>query len=226
VALARRLSHPTSLAHALTHATWLLQLRRDLDPGLERAEEIVAVAADQGFAQYLATAAILKGWLLTRKGHGDKGLELMRRGLNSGQAKGTGPSHAYFLYLLADAHLQLGEACLGLDRLAEALDEIDRVGTRAFEPEMHRVHGELLRLCPDGDEAGAEACFQKAIEMAQAQHARTLELRAVTSLSRLWQQQDQRAEAYALLAPVYSWFTEGFDTADLQEAKALLEELS
>jgi predicted ATPase len=226
VALARWLSHPTSLAHALTHATWLLQLRRDLDPGLERAEEIVAVAAEQGFAQYLATAAILKGWLLTRMGQGDEGLELMRRGLGSGQAKGTGPTTAYFLYLLADAHLLLGEASPGLERLAEALDEINRVGTRAFEPEMHRVQGELLRLFPDGDGAGAEACFQKAINMAQAQNARTLELRAATSLARLWQQQGKHQDAYELLAPGYGWFTEGFDTADLQEAKVLLTELT
>jgi predicted ATPase len=150
----------------------------------------------------------------------------MRRGLGSGQAKGTGPSHAYFLYLLAEAHLQLGEACPGLDRLAEALDEINRVGTRAFEPDMHRVQGELLRLVPDGDEAGAEACFQKAREMAQAQHARTLKLRAATSLARLWQQQGKRQKAHNLLAPIYGWFTEGFETADLREAKQLLEALS
>jgi predicted ATPase len=91
---------------------------------------------------------------------------------------------------------------------------------------MHRVRGELLRLCPDGDEAEAEACFQKAIDMAQAQNARTLELRATTSLSQLRQQQGKGAEAYDLLAPIYGWFTEGFGTADLQEAKALLEALS
>ena len=213
------------MAHALTHATWLLQLRRDLDTGLERVEEIVAVAAEQGFAQYLATAAILKGWLLTSMGQGDEGIELMCQGLGSGQAKGTGPSNAYFLYLLAEAHLQLGKARPGLERLAEALDEINRVGTRAFEPEMHRVQGELLRLFPNGDGARAEACFHKAIAMAQTQNARTLELRAATGLARLWHQQGKRAEARQLLAPIYGWFTEGFDTTDLQEAKALLEEL-
>ena len=149
----------------------------------------------------------------------------MRQGLDSGQAKGTGPSHAYFLYLLAEAHLQLGEVHPGRARLTEALEEINRVGTRAFEPEMYRVQGELLRLLPNSNEAGAEASFHKAIEMAQAQTARTLELRAATSLAHLWQQQGKREAAYSLLAPVYGWFTEGFDTADLEEARVLLEQL-
>ena len=173
-----------------------------------------------------ATAAILRGWLLTHIGQGDEGLALMRQGLDSGQAKGTGLSHAYCLYLLAEAHLQLGQVPPGLDGLDEALDEMNRVGTRALEPEMHRVQGELLRLLPNRDGVEAEACFQKAIEMAQARDAHTLELRATTGLARLWREQGQQTEARELLLPVYNWFTEGFDTADLRDAKTLPDGLS
>ena len=113
----------------------------------------------------------------------------------------------------------------GLYLLAEALAVVDTTGGRDYEAESHRLHGELLLQQPAPDAPAAEACFQRALDVARRQQAKSLELRAATSLARLWQQQGKRAEARELLAPIYGWFTEGFDTADLQEAEVLLEEL-
>ena len=120
----------------------------------------------------------------------------------------------------------MGQPEAGLTALTEALTLADTTGERWYEPELHRLQGELLLQCSSDNQAEAENCFQQAITVARAQQAKSLELRATTSLARLWQQQGKRQEAYDILAPVYGWFTEGFDTADLQDAKALLDELS
>jgi predicted ATPase len=132
----------------------------------------------------------------------------------------------YFLALLAEAYGTMGQPDVGLMALAEALTLVDATSERWYEPELHRLKGELLLQQSADHHATAQACFQHALDVARAQQARSLELRAATSLARLWQQQGKRAEAYQLLAEVYGWFTEGFDTADLQEAKALLDELA
>jgi predicted ATPase len=127
---------------------------------------------------------------------------------------------------LADAYARGAHAGEGLAVVAEALTCVDQTGERYAEAELHRLTGELLlkQIVPDAPQA--EACFQQALAVARHQEAKSLELRAAMSLSRLWQQQGKQAEARALLAPIYGWFTEGFDTADLQEAKALLEALA
>jgi predicted ATPase len=130
------------------------------------------------------------------------------------------------LVLLAEVSAHLGETAAGLEALAEALLTLPQSGARWWEAEVHRVRGELLRQRAVAQPGEAEACFQHALAVARRQEAKSLELRAAMSLSRLWQQQGKRAEAYELLAPLYGWFTEGFDTADLQEAKALLEEFA
>ena len=128
--------------------------------------------------------------------------------------------------MLAEAYGESGQAEEGLRLLVEALTTADQQGMHLWEPELYRVKGELLlrQTVPDAPEA--ESCFRQALDIARCQEAKSLELRAAISLSRLWQRQGKRAEAYELLAPIYGWFTEGFDTVDLQDAKALLEELA
>ena len=131
----------------------------------------------------------------------------------------------YFCTLLADAAAHLGYTEEGLEALAEAYTLVEQQEERYWEAEIHRLQGVLLLRQPGTPQAEAETWLQQALDVARRQEAKSLELRAAMSLGRLWQQQGKQAEAHALLAPVYGWFTEGFDTADLQEAKALLEEL-
>jgi predicted ATPase len=126
--------------------------------------------------------------------------------------------------MLAEGYVKVGATDEGLQALAEALTVVQDTGERVWEAELHRLKGELLAQSKE-DHAAAHACFQQALMIARRQQAKSLELRAATSLSRLWQRQGQETDARELLAPVYGWFTEGFDTADLQEAKALLDEL-
>jgi predicted ATPase len=133
---------------------------------------------------------------------------------------------SHYLALLAEAYGHAGHTEEGLAVLAEALEEVHRTGQRSYEAEIYRLRGELLLQQATPEHGQAEACFQQALDVARRQHAKSLELRAATSLARLWQQQSKRQAAYDLLAPVYSWFTEGFDTADLQEARTLLEEMA
>jgi predicted ATPase len=129
---------------------------------------------------------------------------------------------SYFLALLAEAYGQAAQPEAGLTVLADAFTLVAETEARWWEAELYRLQGELLRQLPRPDVGQAEACFQQALDVARRQQAKALELRAAMSLSRLWQQHDKRQEGHDLLAPVYGWFTEGFDTPDLQEAKALL----
>ena len=149
----------------------------------------------------------------------------MQRGLADYTATGAELWVPDLLALLAQGHARAGRPAAGLDLLADALDRVGRTGGRWLEAELHRLRGELLLALPELDQAAAEACFRRAVAVAREQGARTWELRAATSLARLWRGPGQAAEARDLLAPVYGWFTEGFDTPDLREAKALLDEL-
>jgi predicted ATPase len=181
---------------------------------------------EQGFTQRLATGTILLGWALTAQGQKAEGVDQVRQGLAAFRATGAELARPYYLALLAEAYAQVGQPEDGLSLLAEALATVHTTGERWWEAELHRLKGELLLVLSAEKSAEAETCFHQALDIARRQEAKALELRAAMSLSRLWQQQGKRAEAHALLAPVYGWFTEGFDTADLQEAKALLEELA
>jgi predicted ATPase len=142
------------------------------------------------------------------------------------RATGAELTRSYYLALLAEAYGTMGQPEAGLIVLAEALTLADKTGERFYEPEIHRLKGALLQQQSADNHAEAQACFHRALDIARSQQAKSLELRAATSLSRLWQQQGKRNEARQLLAEVYSWFTEGFDTPDLREAKALLDELA
>jgi predicted ATPase len=225
--LAQALAHPPSLAPALDFATMLHQSRREHQAAHERAEALMALATEQGFAQHVAQATIMRGWVLAAQGQGAEGTAQMRQGLAAHQATGIARQRLYYP-LLAEAYGSIGQTAEGLSLLAEALATVDRTGERGWAAELHRLQGELL-LAQVGERQQvpeAEACLHQALDVARRQQAKSWELRAATSLSRLWQQQGKRAEAHELLAPIYGWFTEGFDTADLQEAKALLEALT
>src|SRR5262249_15733372 len=155
----------------------------------------------------------------------EEGIAEMRQGLAAWQATGTGLSQAEFTARLAEAYGHIGQAEEGLRLLAEVLTVVDK-GNRWYEDELHRIKGELLLRQRVPGAPQAEACFQQALAVARCQQAKSYELRAALRLSRLWQQQGKRAEAHQLLAEVYGWFTEGFDTPDLQEARALLDALA
>jgi predicted ATPase len=150
----------------------------------------------------------------------------MQQGLAAWRATGAAVFQPYGLALLAEASAQVGQTEERLTRLAEALAVTNDTGERRWEAELYRLQGELLLARAAEQHTEAETCFRQALDVARQQQAKTWELRAAMSLSRLWQRQGKRAEARALLAEVYGWFTEGFNTADLQEAKALLAVLS
>jgi predicted ATPase len=159
------------------------------------------------------------------QGQSEEGIAQLRQGLTGYQATGAVQKRPYFLAMLAEAYKKAEQIEEGLIVLAEALAFAEKTEECWYEAELHRLRGELLLQQSADNATEAESCFQQAISIAQNQSAKSWELRAATSLARLWQSQGKRAEARALLAPVYGWFTEGFDTADLQEAKALLDEL-
>jgi len=224
--LARQLAHPGSVAHALAWAAWLHQCRREPRLTYEWAEATLTLATEQGLPYWQAQGTILRGWALTAQGQGADGMAQMHHGLTAHRATGTAEERSYLLALLADAYRQGDYADAGLRVLAEALAHVRLTGERFYEAEVYRLEGELRRRQAVPDEPQAEACFQQALTVARRQEARSLELRAAMSLSRLWQHQGKCTAARELLAPIYGWFTEGFDTADLQDAKALLETLA
>jgi predicted ATPase len=187
---------------------------------------MINLATEQGFPHWMAQGAILRGWTLAQQGQAQAGIEQIHQGLRAFRATGAETFRPYWLTLLAEAHGTIGEPEAGLTVLTEALALVDTTGERWCEAEIYRLKGELLLQQSTSNQTEAESCFHQAINITRSQQAKSLELRAATSLARLWQQQGKRQEAYDLLAPVYHWFTEGFDTADLQDAKALLEALA
>jgi predicted ATPase len=219
------LSHPFSLALALYFAAWLYYFRREVYAAQEQAEAAVTLSSQQGFPFWLAAGTILGGWVLAEQGQEEEGIEQMRQGLAAYQATGAEQKQPYFLALLAEAYGKVAQTQAGLTMLAEALALVDKTGERWWEAELYRLKGELLLALSKENQAEVEACFRQAIDIAHHQSAKSLELRAVMSLSRLWQKQGKQEEARQMLAEVYGWFTEGFDTADLKEAKLLLEGL-
>jgi len=230
--LTQEVSHPFSLAFALNFAASLHQFRREGQLTQERAEALITLSTEQGFAFWLAWGTMVQGWMLAEQGKVEEGIAQMHQGLADYRATGAELFRPYFLALLAEAYGKRGQAEEGLSALTEALDTVNKTGEREYEAELYRLKGELLLAQESknqkskGKNEEAEECFHKAIDIARRQEAKSLELRATVSLARLWQQQGKKEEARQLLAEVYNWFTEGFDTKDLQEAKALLEELS
>jgi predicted ATPase len=221
---AQELQHAFSLVRALHDLTTLHKLRGEANAAQEWAEAALAIMTDQGFGLNIGNATFTRGWALAAQGRHEEGMAQMRQGRAARRAEEAGINMAEYPTRLGEAYGRIGQAEAGLHLLAEALVVMDKGPW--YEAEMHRIKGELLLLQAIPDAPQAAACFQQALAVARRQRAKSYELRAAMSLSRLWQQQGKRAEARELLAPIYSWFTEGFDTPDLQEAKALLDALA
>jgi len=224
LALARDVAHPNTLQYALFFTAMGHHFRREARDVQEPAEMAIALINEQGLAgNFLAMATCLQGWALAAQGQTEAGLAQLRQGLIIHQASGQEIQRPWLLGMLAEVCMHAGQRDEGLRLVTEALERAQS-GEREWEAELYRLRGELLLRSAD-NEAEAEACFQQAQAIARQQQAKSFELRAAMSLGRLWQQQGKQAEAHELLASIYGWFTEGFDTADLQEAKALLEAL-
>jgi predicted ATPase len=222
--LARERAHPVSLAAALIFAAILHCLRREAHLTYEHAETAFMLAREQGFAERMAEATILQGWALVKQGQGEAGIAQIRQALAARRATEAKMS-GFYRALLVEASRNVGQVEEGLQMIAQvlAIRRNSREGRLAAE--LSRLKGELLLTRSAEHQAEAETCFRQALEMHRRRGTKSLELRAAMSLSHLWQQQGKRHEAHQLLAEVYGWFTEGFDTADLQEARALLEAL-
>jgi predicted ATPase len=250
LSLAQELSHPYSLAYALSLSAQLHQSRWDGPLTQEWAEATITVCTEQGFPYWLAQGTIFRGWALAEQGQRGEGMAQLREGLAAYQALGAELIRPYHLALLAEAAGKGGQAEEGAKVLIEALAIVDKTGERRWEAELYRLKGALTLqqanqkakgknqkskvetnpqpLAPNPQEEveqEAEGYFLKAIKIARHQQAKSLELRATMSLARLWQSQGKKTESHQILAEIYGWFTEGFDTADLQEAKKLLEAL-
>jgi predicted ATPase/DNA-binding winged helix-turn-helix (wHTH) protein len=233
--LAQELSHPFSLSLALHFVAIIHQFRRESLAAQQGAEDAIRFASEQGFPFWLALATIIHGGELAKQKPSQQGILQIRQGLAAYRTTGADVGSTYCLALLAEKYGKWGQAVEGLAVITEALALVDENGERWWEAELYRIKGELL-MQARGKSRGsrsrtpkefeAEQCFSKALSIACRQSAKSLELRAAVSLSRHWKQQGKRAEACQLLGEIYGWFTEGFETADLQEARALLSELS
>ncbi len=223
IAEARTLAHPPSLAASLAIGARLLSLAGDHAALDERADELVAVATERGFAFWGALGAIYRGWVKAKNGDMAEGISHLRSGSNTYRATGAELWMPHFIALLAGACESAGQIEEAVTLLDEALRIVERTGERWFAAELNRHKGQLL--LQQGQTEAAEELYRKALSIAREQEAKLWELRATASLARLRRDQGRRAEARDLLAPVYGWFSEGFATPDLREAKALLDEL-
>ncbi|MBI3756460.1 MAG: AAA family ATPase [Deltaproteobacteria bacterium] len=250
--LAQESAHPFTTALVWGFNVVLSQFLYEVQTVQHRAEALVALCYQQGFSAHVTGAIVQRGWALAMQGREEEGIQQIQRDMAAVRATGTELYRPYCLALLAEAYGKAGQVEEGLTALAEALATVNKTGERFYEAELYRLKGELtlqqenqkakvkgqkpVLSVVEGSKISnsqsltpnlqAEACFLKAIDIARQQQAKSLELRATVSLARLWQQQGKKAKAHKMLSEVYSWFTEGFDTKDLQEAKALLDELS
>jgi len=224
--LAQELSHPLSHAIALHFSATVHQFRREAQATQTWAEAATMLSREQGLPFWDGSATILLGWALAAQGQSEEGIGRLHQGLQTFRATGAEVQQPSWLALLAETRGWAGQSAQGLEAIAEAFAVIDTTGERYYEAELYRLKGELLLQHAVAQQGEAEESFQQALVVARRQQAKSWELRAATSLARLWQRQGKRVEARELLEPVYGWFTEGFDTADLQEAKALLEALT
>jgi tetratricopeptide (TPR) repeat protein len=225
LASAEALSRPAPLANALSLTAVFHMYLRDPRMAQERAEAAIAIATEHGFPFELAFGTLARGWALAQQNHLKEGIAEMRRAVGAGEETGFAARRRWFAFI-AEACAKSEGPGMGLKVLAEGMALIEHSGERMYEAELHRIKGELLLMRDAANGPEAEHCYRTAIEVARRQAGKSLELRATVSLARLLAKQGRRAEARAVLAEIYGWFTEGFDTADLKNAKTLLDELS
>ena len=226
VEVARALSDPFSLIFAEIFLCYVQHHRRDARALQTTAEHVISICAEHGSAYGLANANIILGVAMTEQGHGEEGLQQMQQGLAELRATGAEINRAEFLYWLAEAYCAGGRLDEALDTLNNALGVAEERENLWLEAEIYRLKGEFLLRRSDSDSDEAQARFQQAIAIARKQGAKSPELSATTSLARLLAKQGHRDEARAVLAEIYNWFSEGFDTPDLKDAKRLLDELN
>ncbi len=222
--LAQELALPFSLAFALSFGAFLHYFRREEQTAQELAEAAIKLSTEQGFPHWLWAGTVIHGWALTERGRRKEGIAQIRRGLFAWHTTGAETGRPYSLTILAEAYGKTGQVEEGLTTLAEALAVVHKTGQCEYEAELHRLTGELKAGAQRSEEA--EKYFRRAIDVARRQSAKSLELRAVMNLCRLWRQQGKKEKARQLLAEIYDWFTEGLDTPDLRAAQALLRELN
>ena len=226
VAYGKELQQPYSVGMTLLFAAQLAQLRRDPDTARTRAEEALEISREHGLHAVQLWCLLPRGWAAVQQGDVSAGIADIREAMDRRRAFGIGAVWPWFLALLADAQGALGQFEEGLHALEEAQQWVERNDERLYAAEVHRIKGELLLRQAVPDPTQAERCFQEAVDVARAQQAKSWELRAATSMSRLWLQHNRFDDARALLSPIYNCFTEGFDTPDFKDAKKLLEQLS
>jgi predicted ATPase len=226
VAYSRELGHAHTLSNAFWFAGVAAVFARDVATVHAYGNDCVAVASEHGFALWAAAGRILQGWADAQRGEATTGIARIRDGMAASEATGTRLSKPLFLTLLAEALAVAGKIEEALAALDDALAKAAASYVRGWDAEIHRLRGELTARLPYPDSAKAEDSLRTALAIAREQGTRGYELRAAVSFARLHRDQGRRAEARDLLAPIYGWFTEGFDTADLKEAKALLDELT
>lgn len=223
--LGEELSHPFSRAYVLAWDTVLHNLRQDVRATREQADACIALSGEHHLGMWLAMGKVLRGWALAEQGTREAGIDLMSAGMVAFRATGCEHTQPYYLALLAEQYGKLGNVERGLTMLAEALAIAERTGECWYEAELYRRRGELLGVRAERT-TEAEAAFRRALGVARYQGAKSLELRAAMSLVRLWHRQEPGGgrciEACRELAEVYSWFSEGFDTVDLIDARSLL----
>ncbi len=224
IRVAQSLSHPRAMAMATIYSGQLHLLRREPDAAIERCRAATSLADQHGLSFYLFFAQILAGCAAVQRGEGKRGVEAIKRGFEAWQGLGSALGGPWFLGEFAAGLNSIGRCDEALEVVRDALRRSEESGERQFAPELHRIAG--MALLSQGNLVEAESFLRRAIEIARTQNASMWELRATTSLARLLAKQGKLDEARAILADIYNWFTEGFDTADLKDAKALLDELN
>jgi len=223
---AGKLGHTYTLAYARCITQWLAVLSRDVLRVERLANENAAISREHDFPLVCAWSDVLLGWAATHRGQGADGIDRMRRGIAAATAIGARLLEALHLGLVAEAVAFEGEVEDGLAELDQALARSTESGEKWVDAELHRLRGDLMCRLPRPDPDAAERSFAAALSIAREQGTKGFELRAATSLARFLDKQARRDQARQMLGEIYGWFTEGFDTADLKDAKVLLEELS
>ena len=216
----------SSLSVTLLFAAQLAQFRREPAAAKALAGQALGVSASHGLHAVALWCLLPRGWAAAQQGDVAAGIADISEAMERRRAFGMGAVWPWYLVLIADAYGMIGEFDTAHSSLDEALQWVERNDERLYAAEAHRIRGEVLLRQPDPDPVQAENCFEQALAVARDQQAKSWELRAATSMARMWQSQGRCGDARLLLAPVFGWFTEGFDTADLRDAKALLEQLS